>query len=95
MRTSAIEQWYVSQCNGEWEHSYGIKINTLDNPGWHVAIDLKETRKQDSDLTRNLIDRAESDWIEYWVEKRQFKFACGPLNLTEAFEIFVSWFNSD
>jgi Immunity protein 53 len=95
MRTSAIEKWYASQCNGEWEHSYGIKINTLDNPGWHVLIDLRETRKQDSALERNRIDRTEMDWIEYWVEKKQFGVACGPLNLNEAFDIFVNWFNSD
>jgi hypothetical protein len=95
MRTSAIENWYVSQCNGEWEHSFGVKIDTLDNPGWQAQIDLQDTKKQNSVLERIRIDRTETDWIQYWVEKKQFQIACCPLNLTESLDIFVSWFNSD
>ncbi|HKR96750.1 MAG TPA: Imm53 family immunity protein [Candidatus Angelobacter sp.] len=70
MRSAAIEKWYARQCNGEWEHSYGIKIDTLDNPGWTVQIDLSETRKQDSVFKRVEIERTKDDWIQYWVEKR-------------------------
>lgn len=29
-----LERWYAAQCNGDWEHTYGITIETLDNPGW-------------------------------------------------------------
>jgi hypothetical protein len=38
----------------------------------------------------------QNDWIHYWywVEKKTFQIRGGPLNLTEAVEIFVSWFNS-
>ncbi len=38
-----LEQWFRSMCNGDWEHTYGIKILTLDNPGWIVAIELRDT----------------------------------------------------
>lgn len=38
-----LEAWYQQNCDGYWEHSYGIEIETLDNPGWHVKIDLRET----------------------------------------------------
>lgn len=34
---------YLSQCNGDWEHQCGLKIRTLDNPGWSIEIDLAET----------------------------------------------------
>jgi hypothetical protein len=94
MKFSAIEQWYEAQCNGEWEHSHGVKIDTLDNPGWRVLIDLRDTRKQNSIQERIKIDRTDTNWVYYWVEKNQFQIACGPLNLSEAFDIFVSWFNS-
>jgi hypothetical protein len=94
MSLSALEQWYATQCNGEWEHSYGVKIDTLDNPGWQVHIDLMETAKQDSLLTLVKLDRTETNWIYYWIEKKRFEIACGPLNLGEALAIFVSWFNS-
>jgi len=33
-----VEDWYSSQCNGDWEHQYGISIDTLDNPGWSRSI---------------------------------------------------------
>ena len=38
-----IQKWYRTQCNGDWEHRYGIEIESLDNPGWKVVIDLTET----------------------------------------------------
>lgn len=38
-----LMNWYVRKCNNDWEHSFGVKIDTLDNPGWTVEIDLRET----------------------------------------------------
>lgn len=38
-----IQKWYQAQCNGDWEHSYGIIIETIDNPGWSITIDLETT----------------------------------------------------
>ena len=38
-----LQNWYHSNCDGGWEHLYGVKIDTLDNPGWSVAIDLEDT----------------------------------------------------
>ncbi|RRJ95187.1 hypothetical protein Ga0100231_013590 [Opitutaceae bacterium TAV4] len=39
-----LSEWYASQCDGDWEHSYGFKISTLDNPGVAIEIDLFGTR---------------------------------------------------
>jgi hypothetical protein len=38
-----IQKWFQKQCNGEWEHSQGIKIETCDNPAWWVKINIKDT----------------------------------------------------
>ncbi len=46
-------------------------------------------------LGEGAIDRANNDWIQYWVENQEFQIACGPMNLSEAVEIFVHWFGSD
>jgi hypothetical protein len=91
---SLLEEWYSARCNGQWEHSWGIKIETLDNPGWKISIDLNETRGDWKNLERVKIVRTEEDWIHYWVEKKTFQINCGPLNLTEAVQIFVAWFDS-
>ena len=95
MSISSLERWYLSQCNGEWEHGFGVHIDTLDNPGWTVRINLRDTKKQDAVLKRVRVDRSENDWIQYWVEKRDFHIACGPTNLSEAIDIFVRWFDDD
>jgi len=95
MSISSLERWYLSQCNGEWEHGFGVHIDTLDNPGWTVRINLRDTKKQDAVLKRVRVDRSENDWIQYWVEKRDFHIACGPTNLSEAIDIFVRWFDAD
>jgi hypothetical protein len=28
-----LMRWYAAHCDGEWEHTYGVVIDTLDNPG--------------------------------------------------------------
>ena len=40
---SALSQWYARHCNGDWEHHRGITIESCDNPGWWVKIDLEGT----------------------------------------------------
>ena len=37
------QKWYAANCHGGWEHYFGVVIETLDNPGWLVKIDLEET----------------------------------------------------
>ncbi len=33
---SRLQRWYSAQCDGDWEHGLGVRIETLDNPGWMV-----------------------------------------------------------
>lgn len=39
-----LQDWYFENCNGDWEHTYGITIETLDNPGWQLKICLEDTK---------------------------------------------------
>jgi hypothetical protein len=71
-----------------------VKIDTLDNPGWAITIDLNETKAETKVLERIKIDRNDGDWIHYWVEKKTFHVRCGPVNLSEAIQVFVDWFES-
>jgi hypothetical protein len=89
-----LEKWYLERCNGEWEHHWGISIETLDNPGWRMRIDLRETRAENKVLEKTRIERNESDWVIYWAIEHRFEAACGPLNLSEAIHIFLNWFES-
>jgi hypothetical protein len=88
-----LEQWYFSHCDGRWEHQYGVDIGTLDNPGWRVKIDLAGTKAENRTLERVKLERTETDWLQYWVENRQFHAACGPRNLSETLNSFCDWFD--
>jgi hypothetical protein len=89
----ALEDWYASVCDGDWEHTYGIKIGTLDNPGWTVEIDLRETALEHGQLERVAIERTEDDWVQCWIENGVFKGCCGVRNLSEVLQLFDEWKN--
>lgn len=38
-----ITNWWRSQCDGNWEHEYGMSIGTMDDPGWIVHVDFSFT----------------------------------------------------
>ena len=86
-----IQDWFSNQCNEEWEHSHGIKIDTLDNPGWAVVIDLKGTYLENQKMTTVSIDHDDDNWISCSVENNQFKGFSGPKQLNEILEVFRGW----
>jgi hypothetical protein len=86
-----LQAWYTLQCDGEWEHGYGISIGTLDNPGWHVSIDLTDTALAAQDVPRQEVHRSEHDWYTVRREDGAFHAYCGPLNLGEVLHLFRRW----
>lgn len=87
-----IQEWYLSQCNEDWEHSFGIKIETLDNPGWRIEIDLSETLLENAKFTPVQVDYdSNTNWLTCFVEENKFKCACGPTMLDKGFELFLEW----
>jgi hypothetical protein len=93
MRSSldALQTWFAGQCDGAWEHQYGIKIETLDNPGWAVEIDVTGTRLSGRTLPKVVEERSATDWIHYSAGDGRFRGAGGPRNLTELLERFLAW----
>ena len=45
-----LQEWYKSNCDGDWEHLFGVQITTLDNPGWLIEIDLTDTDEEEKDF---------------------------------------------
>jgi hypothetical protein len=86
-----LQGWYLSRCNGDWEHSHGIEISTIDNPGWSVEIDLAHTGLAGRPFVAGRENRGEQDWIDCRVEDGVFKGFGGPLNLTGIFDVFRRW----
>lgn len=91
--------WYVREYNNDWEHSYGVKIDTLDNPGWTIEIDLRETSMEgrpfeakhgevadDLDEWRKL-----GSWWSADADGVRFKASCGPTDLSAVIGLFREW----
>ncbi len=88
---SWIEQWYLSQCNGECEHRFGVRIDTLDNPGWSVSIDLQGTTLQRAAMEKLHRERTEEDWLSCEVKDGVFIGHGDPEKLREILLVFRQW----
>ncbi|MGW1463127.1 immunity 53 family protein [Streptomyces sp. NPDC002308] len=86
-----LQGWYAAQCDGDWEHEWGVKIETLDNPGWSVSIDLEQTDLDGHECARRDFSRSQNDWVTVWTADKTFHAACGPGNLSEALTLFRAW----
>ncbi|MGW1489962.1 immunity 53 family protein [Streptomyces sp. NPDC002402] len=90
-----LQRWYESQCDGDWEHEWGVRIETLDNPGWTMRINLAETLLAGRTYGRTEFRRSNSDWVMTKVSDDVFRASCGPLNLDEALRLFREWATSE
>jgi len=96
-----LQNWYLSQCNDDWEHTYGIEIGTLDNPGWSLLIDLSDTDLGEvsyPETSYGIGDSAESsgnDWVVTKIESGKFIGYGGPHKLEELISIFLVWAKSN
>ncbi len=86
-----LQKWYSDQCNSDWEHTNGIKLETLDNPGWWIFIDLTGTELADKRFEPISIGDSESDthWLRCQVAAGKFDAAGGAHNLQEMLEAFL------
>jgi hypothetical protein len=84
-----IQIWYSSECNGDWEHSFGINIQTSDNPGWIVEIDLLETNLADRGDFFHEDRQSEDDWVIIRISNSKFTGSCDPNNLNKVLKDFI------
>lgn len=86
-----LQKFYLTNCNKDWEHTYGIKIVTLDNPGWSIDIDLQDTMLKGKSFKEIKIEKGDNDWVICRTENDTFKGDGGPENLEEIIGIFRKW----
>jgi Immunity protein 53 len=84
-----IQGWYVAQCDGQWEHEYGITIGTLDNPGWTLRVDLVGTSLEGTRAFREATEGGEGDWFQAEADGQTFAAAGGSRNLTDLVAAFA------
>jgi hypothetical protein len=86
-----LEAWYESQCDGDWEHEFGPRIETLDNPGWLVDIPLEGTPLEGRAF-EPVEDLAPSrTWIVCKVSENTFRGRGGAPMLGRILRVFLDW----
>lgn len=96
-----LQGWYLSQCNGDWKHTYGVEIGTLDNPGWSLTVELADTDvdgKPYAEFSYGIGEEAElsgSNWLITKIESNKFIGYGGPHKLDELISVFLAWAKSN
>ena len=87
-----LQDWVQSQCDGDWEHhGDGIKIELIDNPGWGVDIDIRDTALNGRSVEKIEIERSDTDWLYCNVRDGKYIIRCGVQNLEEGLSHFLDW----
>ena len=98
-RLLELQERYRKQCHGKWEHHHGVKIDSIDNPGWWVIIDLEHTSlaeayfaaiSQGGDANDHPMN---NQWLHCCVKNRQFHGAGDQGKLEEIINLFMNWAN--
>lgn len=90
-----LQQWYQAHCNKDWEQGRRIHLETLDNPGWRLKVDLEDTELKNKNNQRIDIDRSEEDWIFCEVKNTKFDSGGGVENLPEILKVFRHWVENE
>ena len=94
-----FQKWYKLQCNGVWEHSHGVSIQSCDNPGWWVKVDLTDTSLQNNSFTEisEGVDEKRfalgAQWLNCRIENSTWHGAGDETKLERILEIFIRWAN--
>ena len=83
-----LQNWYLTNCDGDWEHGYGMSINTIDNPGWTIKINLSDTCLQDLKYDKQ-IDNGTFDWLFIKVADKTLEAVGDPSKLSIFLTIFL------
>jgi hypothetical protein len=89
--TSALDwlmNWYADQCDGDWEHYTGIRIETIDNPGWRLRIPVWGTAYENATLALTKREVDDFDWTHCRIHEGFFEGHGGPKNLKDLIEKF-------
>lgn len=89
-----LQSWYSINATPSRRHSYGIKIETLDNPGWAIYIDLHGTALEVKPYKSFDIEISEDDWIACRIKEGVFEGFCGPMNFIKMVSLFRNWAES-
>jgi hypothetical protein len=87
-----FQRWFDSMTDGDWHHTYGVSITTIDNPGWSLRVELSDTYLFDRQFDEKKIQRkTDNDWLLCRKDDGVFQAYGGPENLDEMISLFLDW----
>ena len=92
-----LQKWYASQCDGEWEHQCGVRVESLDNPGWSVRINLEGTEllhrpfSPTEEGTGSDGHPEQTKWIACFVRDGAWNGASDESQLDRILTVFLDW----
>ena len=86
-----LQQWYQSMCDGNWEHCYGVKIETSDNPGWIVEIDIIDTPLENKPFDTIHNGDTDDDYSICKIENGKFMGYGDATKLDDIPRCFLNW----
>ncbi len=86
-----LQEWYVFHCDGAWEHNSVVRIETMDNPGWYLEVDIYETELADKAFEAEKASSDDGRWHECYIKGGKFIVYGGQFQLEELINIFLNW----
>ena len=92
-----LQAWYSRHCNGEWEHVSGITIQSCDNPGWWITINLAGTpleAEEFCEIAEGMdVQRfpQNSDWLSCHIQNGTWHDAGDETKLERILDIFLAF----
>ena len=87
-----LTQWYVSHCNGDWEHEHGLQFRFSDlDLICHIIIDLTGTECEEQEYDYQPPSKLDNSIMECFVCERKFYIECDPINISLCLQIFREW----
>ena len=89
-----LQLWYKQHCDGDWEHLFGVTIDTMADPGWMLSVDLSDTLLEEVDFQTIKIGDIENKnnfWINCSKNDTKFVAMGSPDSLEKLITIFLDW----
>lgn len=86
-----LQSWYEGNCDGDWEHLFGVTIETLENPGWRVKVDLEDTYLEEKGFEKIQYNHGDEDWMICYLKDYAFHGEGDLQKLEKILTIFKEW----
>jgi hypothetical protein len=83
-----INKWLIINCNGDWEHEFGVRIISSDVPGWNIELDLSKTCLESTNFSYS--EKKEHSFIEINIIDNVFKAYCSLNYYNRCLSLFIN-----